>query len=142
MPYATWGRRAGAFLLDLSVLLTLCGTAYFGGDAIGGAAGVWFASAFYTAGLVVNFYNKCVRMGRTGQSWGKQAMGFGLLMDSNRRPMGWFRALVREFAHAADMVSLGVGWLFPLWDAKRQTLADKIMRTVPVNRPQQQTYAA
>jgi hypothetical protein len=29
-----------------------------------------------------------------------------------------------------DLITLGIGFLFPLWDPKRQTLADKIMSTV------------
>ena len=37
---------------------------------------------------------------------------------------------VEVIAHLADAVICGVGYLFPLWDAKRQTLADKMMSTV------------
>ncbi|MDQ1423726.1 MAG: hypothetical protein QOD72_1224, partial [Acidimicrobiaceae bacterium] len=33
-------------------------------------------------------------------------------------------------AHVADSIICGIGYLFPLWDVKRQTLADKIMKTV------------
>ena len=32
--------------------------------------------------------------------------------------------------HLVDAVACGVGFLFPLWDTKRQTLADKLMGTV------------
>lgn len=28
-----------------------------------------------------------------------------------------------------------IGYLFPLWDPKRQTIADKIMKTVVINAP-------
>jgi hypothetical protein len=31
-----------------------------------------------------------------------------------------------------DTIICYIGWLFPLWDAKRQTIADKIMSTVCV----------
>ncbi len=35
-------------------------------------------------------------------------------------------------AHFVDFITCFIGYLFPLWDDKRQTLADKIMRTVVV----------
>jgi hypothetical protein len=28
-----------------------------------------------------------------------------------------------------------VGWLFPLWDAQRQTISDKMLHTVVINVP-------
>jgi hypothetical protein len=37
---------------------------------------------------------------------------------------------LRSIAHVVDAVIFCVGYLFPLWDAKRQTLADKMMATV------------
>jgi len=33
-------------------------------------------------------------------------------------------------AHIIDGLICNIGYLFPLWDAKRQTIADKIMSTV------------
>ncbi|COY49143.1 proline-rich antigen pra [Mycobacterium tuberculosis] len=41
-------------------------------------------------------------------------------------------SVVRQLAHFIDAIICFVGFLFPLWDAKRQTLADKIMTTVCV----------
>jgi RDD family len=36
-------------------------------------------------------------------------------------------AFVRDICHALDTLTFYIGWLFPLWDPKRQTFADKIM---------------
>ena len=33
----------------------------------------------------------------------------------------------------SDSIICYIGWLFPLWDSKRQTLADKIMKTVVID---------
>jgi hypothetical protein len=33
-------------------------------------------------------------------------------------------------AHLLDSIVCNLGYLFPLWDAKRQTIADKVMSTV------------
>jgi hypothetical protein len=38
--------------------------------------------------------------------------------------------VLRQIAHVVDAVILHIGYLFPLWTAKRQTLADKMMATV------------
>jgi uncharacterized RDD family membrane protein YckC len=40
--------------------------------------------------------------------------------------------VVRTIAHIVDSIICYIGWLFPLWDPKRQTLADKIVKTVVV----------
>jgi hypothetical protein len=39
---------------------------------------------------------------------------------------------VRQLAHIIDGAICYIGYLFPLWDAKRQTIADKIMGTICV----------
>jgi hypothetical protein len=39
-------------------------------------------------------------------------------------------SLVRQIAHYVDQIVCCVGYLWPLWDKKRQTLADKIVGTV------------
>ena len=46
------------------------------------------------------------------------------------KPLGFGSSVLRQIAHLVDAVICGVGYLFPLWTAKRQTLADKIMSTV------------
>jgi uncharacterized RDD family membrane protein YckC len=41
-------------------------------------------------------------------------------------------AFFRDLAHFVDAIICYAGFLFPLWDNKRQTLADKIVHTVVV----------
>jgi hypothetical protein len=41
-------------------------------------------------------------------------------------------AFVRDLCHIVDSLICYIGYLFPLWDAQRQTLADKIMSTVVI----------
>ena len=134
--YASEAKRVGAYLVDLAswqpfALGTL--VAYLAkksNPAARGARAV--AVACFSTGMAVSFYNKCVRMGRTGQSWAKKAVNTSLVFDRNRRPIGVGMAVVREFCHVVDIVSLGMGYLLPLWDHKRQTIADKMMGTVVV----------
>ena len=41
-------------------------------------------------------------------------------------------AFIRDLVHILDGMAY-VGYLWPLWDEKKQTFADKIMRTIVVN---------
>ncbi len=39
------------------------------------------------------------------------------------------RLLCRDLAHLLDTLSVFVGWLWPLWDPRRRTFADLLVRT-------------
>lgn len=62
--------------------------------------------------------------GATGQSIGKKVMKFQVVSESTGRPIGFGMSLVRQLAQIADGFACCIGYLFPLWDAKRQTFAD------------------
>ena len=40
---------------------------------------------------------------------------------------------VRIIAHFLDSLACYIGWLWPLWDDKRQTFADKVCGSIVVN---------
>ncbi|MGB8382067.1 MAG: hypothetical protein WCG47_12665 [Dermatophilaceae bacterium] len=42
---------------------------------------------------------------------------------------------MRDLAHLIDNAICYVGWLFPIWDDRRQTIADKIMNTTVITVP-------
>jgi uncharacterized RDD family membrane protein YckC len=73
--------------------------------------------------------------GSTGQSIGKKVVGLKLISEATGQPIGGGMGIVRYFAHFIDSLICYVGWLFPLWDAKRQTIADKILKTVVITVP-------
>jgi uncharacterized RDD family membrane protein YckC len=75
-------------------------------------------------------YNRWYRAGRTGQSWGRQLMGLDLVGAVDVRPVSMLRAFLRDLAHLLDTIPCLVGWLWPLWDGRRQTFADKLSDTV------------
>jgi uncharacterized RDD family membrane protein YckC len=85
--------------------------------------------------LAFNIYNTIIRQGRTGYSFGKTVVGIRLVKVSTGRPMGAGLCFVRQLAHYIDSLICYLGWLWPLWDAKNQTIADKIMATVVVIQP-------
>ena len=79
----------------------------------------------------ITIWNRYVRAGRTGQSWGKKVVGIRLVRESDGRPIGAGMAFVRDLAHIVDGF-LYLGYLWPLWDEKKQTLDDKIFSTLVV----------
>jgi uncharacterized RDD family membrane protein YckC len=123
--YANWGQRVGAYLIDVIPVAILDGIGYATRNF-----GVYALLAL--VGLGITAYNRWFQAGKTGQSWGKRALGITLLSEQTGQPIGAGMAFVRDICHFVDAIICYIGFLFPLWDAKRQTLADKIVRTVVV----------
>lgn len=90
---------------------------------------VLFALAM-PAALAFLVWNYGYRQGTTGSSIGKSVMKFKVVGEATGQPIGFGPSLLRQLAHLIDGLVCYVGYLFPLWDAKRQTIADKIMSTV------------
>jgi uncharacterized RDD family membrane protein YckC len=84
----------------------------------------------YLVVLAYVLWNNGYRQGTTGSSIGKSVMKFKVVSETTGQPIGFGMSVVRQLAHFVDAIICYVGFLFPLWDAKRQTLADKIMTTV------------
>ncbi|WP_030903636.1 RDD family protein [Streptomyces sp. NRRL F-5126] len=70
--------------------------------------------------------------GSTGQTIGKKAIGIRLLKEADGSTLGFWFALGRRICHIVDSIACYLGWLWPLWDSKKQTFADKICSTVVV----------
>lgn len=120
--YASWGRRVGGRLIDAICVIVPAAI-------VGGVAG---SRALYDVvavvlGLAIGYMN-----GATGQSPGKRVAGLRLQRDSDGGLLGGGLGILREIAHLVDTFSILIGWLWPLWDNKRQTFADKIVGSVVV----------
>lgn len=123
-PYANWGQRVGAYLIDIAPIVII--------DLI-------FFRISFVVGLLLSLaalgwtiYNRWYQAGTTGQSLGKKVLRLRLVSDQTGQPIGPLMAFVRDICHIVDSVICYVGFLFPLWDAKRQTIADKIVGTVVI----------
>jgi hypothetical protein len=84
------------------------------------------------AAVLFSLWNFVVRQGNTGSSIGKQMMRFKVVGEQTQLPIGVGRSFLRQIAHGVDALICYIGYLFPLWDAKRQTIADKLLKTVCV----------
>lgn len=84
--------------------------------------------------LVVWVWNRVLQQGRTGQSIGKAAMKIVLVSSTTGQPIGAGSSFVREIAHIVDGI-LYLGYLLPLWDRRKQTIADKLVGSVVAQEP-------
>lgn len=145
--YAGWFTRVGAYLIDyiaglLAAIPALLGyvvlltntstkinpdgsksTTYSGSVAvptililIGAVTGI----AFFV-------WNICIRQGRTGATIGKSVLAIRLV-NSDLQPIGAGWAFLRYLLHILDGICY-LGYLWPIWDDRKQTFADKIMNT-------------
>ncbi|WP_433670459.1 RDD family protein [Nocardia sp. CA-136227] len=151
--YAGWGARAGARLLDGLIiggpflLLTIlantvgtseptCTTSQYSGytrcDAGSmNALGIICALIGLVAVIGTALFF-AYQEGTTGQTVGKRALGIRVIRESTRQPIGFGMAIVRYFAGNVNSLACYLGWLWPLWDEKKQTLSDKIVGTIVV----------
>jgi len=122
--YSDWIHRVGGYLVDIGPVIVLD----FIFIPVHNAA---LTLLFSLVALGYTIWNRWI-MGGQGQSLGKKVVGMKLVSEETGQPIGTLNAFLRDICHFVDGIICYVGFLFPLWDAKRQTLADKIMRTVVV----------
>ncbi|WP_414506416.1 RDD family protein [Streptomyces sp. NEAU-L66] len=71
--------------------------------------------------------------GSTGQTPGKKALGIRVIKETTGQPLGFGMTFVRYIGRYVNGLLCGIGWLWPLWDEKSQTFADKMVNTVVVS---------
>ena len=148
--YARWSKRVWAMLIDF--IPTYIGLAIFYVgyflwlfrftasadtgtlDLAGGLVPMIVGLAIMLGGLGWTIYNRWLVAGRTGQSLGKRVTKIRLVSELTDAPIGPTNAFLRDIVHILDGMAY-VGYLWPLWDEKRQTFADKIVRTIVVTAP-------
>ncbi|MBB5856229.1 RDD family protein [Amycolatopsis umgeniensis] len=128
--YAHWGLRAGATLIDFGPIVVLPIIGSIISATASYTVGMIIAGLGYLAGLGWTIYNRWIQMGTTGQSLGKKVLKIKLVREADGQPIGPLMAFVRDLCHNLDGWVCGLGYLWPLWDQKKQTFADKILSTV------------
>ncbi|MFD4272709.1 RDD family protein [Streptomyces cyaneofuscatus] len=128
---AHWGLRFGGLLIDGLIIgapyLVLAGI----GGAMGDSAGGFIVLIGFLLMIGLSFW-QLYQEGTTGQTIGKKAVGIRLLREADGRPLGFGMAFVRRLAHFLDSIACYIGWLWPLWDEKKQTFADKVCSSVVI----------
>jgi uncharacterized RDD family membrane protein YckC len=145
---ASWGQRVGAGFIDYVGLMIPFYVCYFiyisqlsstitvdpntgatSGGVSGGAVIALLVGIVYSLAVVLwNLH----RQGTTGQSVGKSVLHIRVVREQDGQVTGFGGAFVRYLCHVLDSLACGIGYFAPLWDAKNQTFADKIVHTVVV----------
>jgi uncharacterized RDD family membrane protein YckC len=149
--YTSWFTRVMAWLVDSIPIFVLQGIGYalllgtqetacitdiseyrLGESCPTVASTLGQLSVAITSILVLAYviWNYGYRQGTTGSSIGKSLLKFKVVSEKTGQPIGFGMSIVRQLAHIIDAAICYIGYLFPLWDAKRQTIADKLISTV------------
>jgi uncharacterized RDD family membrane protein YckC len=145
--YATWNKRVRARLIDqlpsylgltifcvgyVILIVQLARSDGFGFAFQGAAVAMIIGLGVMLASLGWVAYNRWLIAGRTGQSLGKRVMKIRLIGADTNAAIGPRNAFIRDLVHILDALTI-VGYLWPLWDHKRHTFADQIMKTVVIS---------
>jgi uncharacterized RDD family membrane protein YckC len=128
---ASWGQRVGAMLIDYVTILPFSILASTVGRSSTNGLNLFYY-VFELLAIALWGYNRWFQAGPTGQSWGKKAVGLRLVSEESGQPIGATNAFLRDLAHLLDWIPCFIGYLWPLWDQKKQTFADKIVKTIVV----------
>jgi uncharacterized RDD family membrane protein YckC len=141
---ASWGIRVVSYIIDwlFGVLLTAPGGVLIGiGSSIfhGGVRGtlIGVGTVLVVIGGVIQIWQSGWRQGARGQSWGKSITGLRTVDADTMRPIGGPRGLLRWLVDTilgAVWILQLLNYLWPLWDSRRQTWADKVAGSVVLAR--------
>jgi len=128
---ATIGSRIGAIMIDLIVTAFVL---FFSVGILQGVADLHreqLLMAFIISNVaVVAFYGWRVGRDRTV---GQALCGIRIVDKATHAPIGTARALGRIVVRPVSLLFSGLGFLWAIWDADRQTWHDKIVDSVVVN---------
>ena len=130
--YATWGKRALAYILRGVVFVPVNFIVRIVGDSGAQAFGLILSivALVFGIGYQIRSY---IQRGHLGYDWADAQAGIAIHRESTGAPMGsGWSIFGRYVAHVLDVLPCLLGFLWPLWDKKRQTFADKICSTVSV----------
>jgi uncharacterized RDD family membrane protein YckC len=130
-PYASYGQRVGAYLIDIVIIGGIILLFVFLGLGSESVAPFVFVGVFGLASIVY----KPVMEGARGQTLGKMAVNIKVVRATDAGPIGYGEAFLRWIVGAViGFIPFGtlVDLLWPLWDQYNQTLHDKVAKTIVV----------
>lgn len=128
-PVAAWSARVGAFAVDVLTGLAVLATLAVVSLTAPQRSSLWWGYLIAMGVVVlVMAVNRLVLPTVVGFSLGRALFGIAV-RTRDGSPVGVWRLLLRELAHLLDTAALFIGWLWPLWDRRRRTFADLLLRT-------------
>ena len=98
----------------------------------------WVYTVAAVLTILLMAVNRWLLPAMKGWSLGRALFGIAVVRRGPVSGVGVWRLLARDLAHLLDTAALFIGWLWPLWDMRRRTFADLLLRTEVrrVERPQ------
>ncbi|WP_421842878.1 RDD family protein [Mycobacterium sp.] len=126
---APWHLRAGGFAIDFLPGVAVVATMALVSFTVP-LHSPWWWVCVSVAGVVtlLLLVNRTLLPALTGWSLGRALFGIAVVGRSGAAAGPW-QLLFRDIAHLVDTASVSVGWLWPLWDSRRRTFADMLLRT-------------
>jgi uncharacterized RDD family membrane protein YckC len=132
--YASWSRRVVAYLLDTAIVATVSFLAVgpvgapqiLPGISVGAGDGATIGESGWLVATAVAFV---LLQAYAGWTPGKRTVGIVVVRAETGRAAGLVTTVLRWLAHLLDAILL-IGFLRPLWQARRQTFADSLCSTV------------
>jgi Mce-associated membrane protein len=126
---ARWHFRARAFVLDVMPGIAVVATMVLVWSTVP-LHSTWWWVCVSVGGCVILIIgvNRSLLPAVSGWSLGRAVSGIRVV-QCDGSSVGPWRLLLRDLAHVLDTVSVFVGWLWPLWDSRRRTFADLLLRT-------------
>jgi Mce-associated membrane protein len=126
---AGWLIRAAAFAVDvLPGVAVVATTALVWLAAPPQSLWWWVSISVLVGAALVTMVNRAVLPAILGWSLGRALLGLEVVRPGGAA-VGVGRLMSRELAHLLDTLSVCVGWLWPLWDSRKRTFADLLLRT-------------
>lgn len=126
---ARWHIRAAALAVDLLPGLAVVVVMMLVWLAAPQRTVWWWASvSVLVFAALATMANRAVLPALLGWSLGRGLLGIEVVQRDDAA-VGVGRLMLREVAHLLDTLSVFVGWLWPLWDSRRRTFADLLLRT-------------
>lgn len=126
---AGWDIRAAAFAVDVLPGVAVVATTALVWLASPSQSLWWWVSMSVLVGAaLVTMVNRAVLPAILGWSLGRALLGIEVVRPDGTA-IGVGRLISRELAHLLDTLSVCVGWLWPLWDPRKRTFADVLLRT-------------
>lgn len=129
-PLADWGTRALGWIIDW-LPIAILNAIFFRATVLNALAGLIGIAYWAYLGHME---------GVNGQTPGKAIMGLRLVNEQGDL-IGSGPGIGRKFAHIVDGLICGLGFLLPLVDSKRQTIADKLLQTYVVTGVEKKPFA-
>jgi uncharacterized RDD family membrane protein YckC len=121
-PRAGFWRRFGAALIDGILIGLVAGILYAALPSTGYLIGVVGGAAYFTL----------MEGGRSGQTFGKSALGIRVVSIDTGESIGYASAFVRYVGRIVSSLPLYLGYFWMLWDREKQCWHDKFARSVVV----------